>query len=192
MTKRVGYNSTADTLLSNRRRIVLAERPSKAEIQQSQQDCANSLTCRIHDLLLRSKHDEVNCCFHYIPLREAALFVANAPIFDDIRADTFRTAWSDAALETLIAAAEAYGDPSRLDAFMLELLASPSAGDVARALTMAGLRTPNDLSADILAREFAPGFLRRALHAARKNYARDSWARHWMKLASTADDSVTF
>jgi hypothetical protein len=129
---------------------------------------------------------------HGVALRDAALFAAVAAEFDDLRRDALVNARNDADLARLAATAETYGDPEWLDRFITHEVASPVPASVARGVTLAGLRAPNPHSAGILARAFAPGFLGQVHAYAQKNYTRDSWARHWLGLAGTAADGLSF
>lgn len=128
-----------------------------------------------------------------IELYEYAIFSPpDVAELSELREGLFADAYSDQAIEDAVRAGEACGATAWLNEFVVRQISSTSAGDQARGLTVAGLRLANSASDRILAADWGPGFLGQVAMDARKNYQRDSWARHWMTSASNSSDLVDY
>ena len=128
-----------------------------------------------------------------IRLYEHALFgaAASKPI-ERLRREFFAAALNDAALEAATVAAEVRGASGWLGRYVEELLASDAPALQARALSIAGLRQPNEQSDRILGEGWGDGFLGQVAAAARKSYRRAGWARHWLESAAGVGEPIDF
>ena len=89
-----------------------------------------------------------------------ALFgAAETSVLNPLREDVFAGAFDDAALDAAVIAAESCGAGPWLDRYVERLLASSHPGDLARGLTVLGLRHFDDQSDRNLATFAGPGFL---------------------------------
>jgi hypothetical protein len=128
-----------------------------------------------------------------IKLSDASLFAApDTAEFASARVGAFRCCMNDALIASTVAAVEQYGDERWLDTFCDQLVQSATPADVALALTIAGLRNPNEHSPRLLDRSVAGKFLTGVKEYARKAYRRDMWARHWIDEAVSAADGSSF
>jgi hypothetical protein len=126
-------------------------------------------------------------------LYDCALFgAAETSALNPLREEVFEGALDDAALEAAVIAAESCGAGPWLDRHVERLLASSHPGDLARGLTVLGLRHFDDQSDQKLARLAGPGFLGQVTAVAMKNSRRARWAQHWIELASNASDPIDF
>lgn len=124
---------------------------------------------------------------------EQAVFSApRGDVFDGLRAETIAEAMNDAALETVVAAEELGEAHSWLDAYVEESLHAATPPACARALAVAGLRSPNPQSDDVLRRDWGPGHLGNVAGASAENYRRHTWALRWFELARGSVDSIDF
>lgn len=122
-----------------------------------------------------------------------ALFgAAETSALNPLREDVFASAFDDAALEAAVIAAESCGAGPWLDRYVERLLASSHPGDLARGLTVLGLRHFDDQSDRNFASFAGPGFLGQVTNAAAKNSGRARWAQHWIERASNAADPIDF
>jgi len=95
----------------------------------------------------------------------------------------FFEAMTDAEIERLVVACEHSNSTGWLDGFVSDLMASGQTPDIALALTISGLRTPNSLSDDLLGQPRKPGFLGAVQVAAEEAYTRAKWSDHWFNEA---------
>ncbi len=122
-----------------------------------------------------------------------ALFgAAETSVLNPLREDVFAGAFDDAALDAAVIAAESCGAGPWLDRYVERLLASSHPGDLARGLTVLGLRHFDDQSDRNLATFAGPGFLGQVTAAATKNSGRARWAQHWIERASNASNPIDF
>jgi hypothetical protein len=119
--------------------------------------------------------------------RDLALFSATASEeISTLRALAFEEAYNDAFIERLTVAADGAGAGAWLDTFVSGRAASPLPSDQALALTIASFRGRNELSDDLLGREWGRGFLGEVARIGRNRYRTGQHADHWLLLAAEA------
>jgi hypothetical protein len=124
---------------------------------------------------------------------EYALFsAADVEAVGTLRAEVIEQSLDDAALQTLVVAAEVFGATAWLDRYIEQLAACAYPAAQARALTLAGFRQPTDSGDRILSQDWGDGFLGVTAVAARESYQRAGWARHWLEQAASAVDPIDF
>ncbi len=122
-----------------------------------------------------------------------ALFSApDAAQLDALREEEFAAAGTDADLEELTKCAELTGASGWLDRYVNACMARAVPGEIARGISVAGLRSRNRCSDEVLARDWGVGFLGDAHKAAKKNYDRNAWARHWHDEALSSSDLIDY
>lgn len=123
------------------------------------------------------------------PFRDLALFSAGTSgEIDALRRQAFVDAADDARIESLVMAAEAASAHNWLDHFMQERASSASPADQGLAITVASFRAPNDLSEELLGRDWREGFLGAVAESGRSRYERAVQAAHWFAQAEEAND----
>jgi len=126
-------------------------------------------------------------------LYDYALFgAAETSALNPLREDVFAGAFDDAALEAAVIAAESSGIGPWLNKYVERLFASSHPEDLARGLTILGLRLFDDQSDRNLARFAGPGFLGQVTASAMKNSRRARLAQHWIERAQNASDPIDF
>jgi hypothetical protein len=125
-------------------------------------------------------------------IEHATFSAADSPGITEMRSLVVRRARSDADLERVVLVSEYCGAQEWLDSLVSGLLDEPSIGEQARGLTIAGLRSANPQSENVVARAWGSGFLSDVGRIAAERYARDSWARSWYDSAINSRDGVDF
>ena len=126
-------------------------------------------------------------------LRTAALFApSKSPCFGNARSRSFAAAANDAALQELAVAADLYGHEDWLTSWIAGQVASRVPGEVARGLTVAGLRMRQCGPGDLLDEDWGDGFLAEVAKSALECRRRYDWARHWMAECLSAEEPANF
>lgn len=111
---------------------------------------------------------------------------------NEMRQRVFESALDDCELQSLVVAAEECGAGTWLEHYTLELLESRVPGDIARGLTIVGLRHLRESDEDLLKSFQGPGFLGSVTLSAVKNRTRAQWVAHWIRSACAAGDPGDF
>ena len=152
---------------------------------RSQGDLAAAVFRRVWDL--RSPTN-VTLGREKTPLALGALFATRAPSLEHLWCTALDAPLDDASLQTAVLAAETGDANAWLDGYVDERLARPEPGLRARALTVAGFRSLNDHSDDVLRRSYGSGFLGAVASEAAARYARSHWTLRWLAEAATATE----
>lgn len=127
----------------------------------------------------------------HLPFDVVAVFAAgDVAALRPLRARLIDEAMSDYEIETAVAVAESVGAQNWLDAYVEGAIERPEPSAVARALLVAGLRSPNDQSRDLLARDWSVGFLGGVANAARDAYRDGERSLHWLAAWREAKTSL--
>jgi len=125
-----------------------------------------------------------------IPLDIQVLFAgASSGPMSALRSAAFNEAMTDAAIETLVFAAEHAHCPGWLEEWIELEAASSEPSRIARALTIDGFRSA---PSKLLRHNWGSGFLAEVAKKARSARDRNDWARHWASEALSAESPDDF
>lgn len=128
-----------------------------------------------------------------IPQEIIALFTGpDIEPLSTLRCTALDQALSDSDIETLVFAAESSGHSTWLRQWVDREVSSVVPGQIARALTVAGLCDETTGMSSLLTRDWGTGFLGQVAERARYAYDRNRWARSWAAQVSKATDPADF